>query len=110
VDILLAHLTELMLAVIAAILARAVPWARAMLEDWLARQRLESALGRAAGLILADPQVQARGALALEQAVEVGRAYLRDAIPDTLRRLGVTEERLLLMLRGEAGKRLGGEW
>ena len=98
------------LAVIAAILGHAVPWARRTLDDWLARQRLETALGRAAGLILADPAVQARGALALEASITVGRDYLRQAIPDTLRTLGVTEDRLLLMLRGEAGKRLGSEW
>jgi hypothetical protein len=107
VEILLAHLTELLLALLAAILGRALPWLRATVEDWAARQRLESALGRAVGLILTDPAVQARGALALEAAIGVGRGYLREAIPDTLQRLGVTEERLVLMLRGEAGKRLG---
>lgn len=106
-DAVLSHVTELALAVIAACLARVVPLVRQRVDDWLARQRLESALGRAAGLILTDPRVQAHGMQAIDSAVEVGRAYLQAAIPDTLARLGVREDRLTLMLRGEAGKRAG---
>jgi len=105
-ELLLAHLAEITLAVFAAILARVLPLIRRRVDDWLARQRLDSALGRAAGLILASPDVQIRGAAALDAQLDIGRAYLRSAIPDTLRALDVSDDRLRLMLRGEAGKHL----
>lgn len=101
---LFAHLAELLLAVIAALLARYLPVARAWIDDWLARQRLETALGRAAGLVLLDPAVRNRGLDALGEALRVGEEYLAQSIPDTLKRLGVTPDRLKLMLRGQVGK------
>lgn len=76
------------------------------LRDRAARLRLDSALGRAAGLIIADPRVQAAGAAALGSAAEVGVRYLRRTMPDTLAQLGVPAGRVAEMVTGEAARAL----
>lgn len=101
-DELVAALTGLATAVATALIV----WVRGQVVDWMARQRLEGALGRAAGLVMADSAVQAAGAQALDAALGMAEDYVREAIPDTLKRLGVPDERLAKMVRGEVGKRL----
>ena len=76
---------------------------RELLES-MARQRLESALGRAAGMVLQDSAVQAAGQVALDAAVGVGVDYVQRAIPDTLRTLGVDESRPQDMIVGQVGQ------
>lgn len=88
----------------AAALVAAIALARGYVTDWLARQRLEGALGRAAGIVMTDSAVQAAGSVALDAALAVGRDYVATTIPDTLKRLGVDGSRLEQMLRGEVGK------
>ncbi len=61
-------------------------------------------MGRAAGLVLADPRVQAAGAAALGAAAEVGASYLRRAVPGTLAQLGVPPGRVAEMVTGEAAR------
>ena len=77
---------------------------RRVLLEWMARQRLESALGRAAGMMLQDNAVQAAGQIALGAAVGVGVDYVQRAIPETLRTLGVDQFRLQDMIVGQVGQ------
>ena len=78
---------------------------RRVLLEWMARQRLESALGRAAGMVLQDSVVQAAGQAALGAAVGIGVDYVQKAIPDTLlRTLGVDQSRLQDMIVGQVGQ------
>ena len=79
---------------------------RRVLLEWMARQRLESALGRAAGMALQDRAVQAAGQMALGAAVGVGVDYVQRAIPDTLQKLGVDTARLNDMIVGQVGQLL----
>ena len=77
---------------------------RRVLLEWMARQRLESALGRAAGMVLQDRTVQAASQVALGAAVGVGVDYVQRAIPETLRTLGVDQSRLQNMIVGQVGQ------
>ena len=77
---------------------------RRVLLEWMARQRLESALGRAAGMVLQDSAVQAAGQMALGAAVGIGVEYVQKAIPDTLRTLGLDHSRLQDMIIGQVGQ------
>ena len=79
---------------------------RRVLLEWMARQRLESALGRSAGMVLQDKTVQAAGQVALGAAVGVGVDvdYVQRAIPETLRTLGVDQSRLQNMIVGQVGQ------
>jgi hypothetical protein len=80
---------------------------RRVLLEWMARQRLEGALGRAAGMVLQDSAVQAAGQVALGAAVGVGVDYVQRAIPDTLQKLGVDTARLNDMIVGQVGQLMG---
>ena len=102
-DELVTALTGLATAVATALIV----WVRGQVVDWMARQRLESALGRAAGLVLTDSAVQAAGAQAMDAALGMAEDYLRESLPDTLKRRGVHDARLSQMVRGEVGKRMG---
>lgn len=77
---------------------------RRVLLEWMARQRLEGALGRAAGMVLQDSAVQAARQVALGAAVGVGVEYVQRAIPDTLQKLGVDSARLNDMVLGQVGQ------
>lgn len=90
-----------------AILSAGGLYARARIEDWAARQRLEGALGRAAGLVLSSDLVQKAGSAAVEMSVGIGIDYLDKSIPGSLARLGVSPDRLKRMLVGEVFKTLG---
>lgn len=103
----LTPVTEAASALVASLLAALIAYAGAALRDWLARQRLDSALGRAAGLVLADPRVQAGLVEGLADASAAGAAYVQSAIPGTLAQLAVPPERVRQMVLGEAGKFLG---
>ena len=96
---------EPLAALVAAGVVAFVAWLRGWALDWWRRRVLESALGRAAGLALGDPEVRRGAERALDQAIEHGQAYLRRTVPDTLRALGVGSA-LAEMLRGEIGRRL----
>lgn len=98
-------LNEHLSALVAGGVASLVLWLRAWALDLWRRRILESALGRAAGLALADPAVRAGAQAALDLAVAHAAAYLERSIPDTLRRLGVGGA-LPEMVRGEIGRRL----
>ena len=89
----------------AAVLAYLVLWARGVLTDLYRRHILETALDRAAGMALANPEVRAGAEAAVRLAAQHGAAYLRGTIPDTLRRLGVGGA-LVDMVRGEIGLHL----
>ncbi len=91
-----------------AVLTAALVEGRRLLLDWLARQRLESALGRGAGIVLQDSAVQQAGATALDMALAAGVGYVQKAIPGTLSKLGVDDARLAEMLKGQVGKITGG--
>ena len=77
---------------------------RRVLLERMARQRLESALGRAAGMVLQDSAVQVAGQVALGAAVGIGVDYVQRAIPETLRTLGVDTTRLNDMIVGQVGQ------
>ncbi len=96
---------EHLAALVAAGMSALVLWLRGWALDLWRRRILESALGRAAGLALADPEVRRGAERALGLAVERGATYLRRTVPDTLAALGVGAT-LTDMLRGEIGRRL----
>ncbi len=96
---------EHLAALVAAGLSALVLWLRSWALDLWRRRLLESALGRAAGLALADPEVRRGAERALDLAIERGVTYLRRTVPDTLRSLGVGAN-LAEMLRGEIGRRI----
>ncbi len=96
---------EHLAALVAAGMSAFVLWLRSWALDLWRRRILESALGRAAGLALADPEVRRGAERALDLAIEQGAAYLRRTVPDTLAALGVGAT-LTDMLRGEIGRRL----
>lgn len=98
------QLQEALLAVASAAGTALAGYLALWLRDRAARLRLDSGLGRAAGLVLADPRVQAAGAAALGQAAEVGVAYLRRSLPGTLSQLRVPPGRVAEMVTGEAAK------
>ena len=100
-DLIQEHLAALVEAGMSAF----VLWLRSWALDLWRRRLLESALGRAAGLALADPEVRRGAERAMDMAVERGVIYLRRTVPDTLRNLGVGAT-LADMLRGEIGRRL----
>lgn len=102
------ELTQALLGLLVTLLGIAGAWARTAFQDWAARQRLNSALGRAAGIALQSPQVRQAGEAALDFGVDMATHYLRSAIPDTLKKLGVPDERLTAMVIGEIGKLKGG--
>jgi hypothetical protein len=96
---------EHLAALVAAGMSAFVLWLRGWALDLWRRRILESALGRAAGLALADPEVRRGAERAMDIAVERGVTYLRHTVPDTLRSLGVGAT-VADMLRGEIGRRL----
>lgn len=96
---------EHLAALVAAGTSAFVLWLRSWALDLWRRRLLESALGRAAGLALADPEVRRGAERALDLAVGRGVTYLRRTVPDTLAALGVGAT-LAEMLRGEIGRRL----
>jgi hypothetical protein len=96
---------EHLAALVAAGMSAFVLWLRGWALDLWRRRILESALGRAAGLALADPEVRRGAERAMDIAVERGVTYLRHTVPDTLTALGVGAT-LADMLRGEIGRRL----
>lgn len=98
------QLQEAALALAGAALTVLAGYAGLWMRDRAARLRLDSALGRAAGLVLADPLVQAAGATALGAVAEVGASYLRRTIPGTLAQLGVPPGRAAEMVTGEAAR------
>ncbi|MDP3414630.1 hypothetical protein [Falsiroseomonas sp.] len=98
------QLQEAALALASAVVSALALYVAAWLRDRAARLRLDSALGRAAGLVLADPRVQAAGAGALDAAAEVGASYLRRTLPGTLAQLGVPPGRVAEMVTGEAAR------
>lgn len=100
-DLIMEHLA----AAIAAGIAALVLWLRAWAVDLYRRHILETALGRAVGLALANPAVRAGAAAAVDDAARIGADYLRRTIPDTLRALGVGGV-LVDMVRGELGRHL----
>jgi hypothetical protein len=104
-EIIMEQIVQALQGLAAAALVAAIALARSYVTDWLARQRLEGALGRAAGIVMADSAVQAAGAVALDAALAIGREYVAESIPGTLKRLGVDGGRLEQMVRGEVGKR-----
>lgn len=78
---------------------------------WISERRhagrvglVEGAVMRAAGLVveqmLRDPGKPA----AVDRMVREGAAYVAGAYPDTVRKLGITEDRLAEMVRGELGR------
>ena len=91
-----------------AVLAAAMAIARGIMLDWLARQRLEGALSRAAGIVVQDSAVQQAGSAALDMALAAGVGYVQKAIPETLAKLGVDDARLADMVKGQVGKITGG--
>lgn len=98
------QLQEAALAFAGAAVSVLAAFVAAWMRDRAARLWLDSALGRAAGLVLADPRVQAAGAAALGAAAEVGANYLRRTMPGTLAKLGVPPGRAAEMVAGEAGR------
>ena len=100
-DLIMEHLA----ATIAAGAAALLVWLRAWAVDLYRRRILETALGRAVGLAMANPAVRAGAAAAMDDAARIGADYLRRTIPDTLRKLGV-QGALVDMVRGELGKHL----
>jgi len=96
---------EHLAALIAAGMSALVLWLRGWALDVWRRRILESALGRAAGLALVDPEVRRGAERALDLAVGRGVTYLRRTVPDTLTALGVGAT-MAEMLRGEIGRRL----
>jgi hypothetical protein len=101
------ELIAALLALLTALVGVAGVMARAYLADWMARQRLEGALGRAAGLVMQDTAVQAAGQAAVDAAIKAAAGYVQGAIPGTLAKLGVDDGRLTQMVRGEVGKIAG---
>jgi hypothetical protein len=71
---------------------------------WL-RFLLNTALGRAAGLVLADPEFQRLGMAAAGPVVGVGTSYLEQMNPGTLKALGLSGDRLRALVMAEVGKR-----
>lgn len=100
-------ITNALLGLLTAILSALAIYARAVIADWMARKRLDCALGRAAGLVMQDSAVQAAGQVAMGAAMDAAVGYVQTAIPDTLRKLGVDDGRLGQMIRGEVGKLTG---
>ena len=98
------QLQEALMALAGTLVSALAVYAATWLRDRAARLRLDSALGRAAGLVLADSRVQEAGAAALGAAAEVGAAYVRRTVPGTLAQLGVPPGRVAEMVAGEAGK------
>lgn len=104
-DLVQAHLAELLVVVLGLVLVQVRQW----VEDRLARVRLESALGRAVGLVLADERARSAAEGLRQAAIIAARSYVREAIPDTLRRLGVNDARLEKMILAEVALATGGE-
>lgn len=102
------QLQEALVALAGAAVSALTVYLWAWLRDRAARLRLDSALGRAAGLTLADPRVQAAGAAALGAAAEVGVSYLRLTVPGTLAQLRLPPGRVGMMVTGEAARALAG--
>lgn len=91
---------------VSTVLAALLGYVGLALREWLARQRVETALGRAAGLVLADPRVRAGVVGALGDAAALGAVYVQKAIPATLAQLAVPPERVRDMVLAEAAKAL----
>lgn len=104
-DLVQAHLAELLVVVLGLVLVQVRAW----VEDLLARFRLEGALGRAVGLVLADERARSAAEGLRQAAIIAARSYVREAIPATLRRLGVDDARLERMIVAEVAKATGGE-
>lgn len=105
-DLVQAHLAELLVIALGLVLVQVRAW----VEDLLARFRLEGALGRAVGLVLADPRAKEAAEGLRQAALAAARSYVREAIPSTLRRLGVDDARLERMIQAEVARATGGEW
>jgi hypothetical protein len=71
---------EPLAALVAAGMSALVLWVRGWALDVWRRRILESALGRAAGLALVDPEVRRGAERALDLAVGRGVTYLRRAV------------------------------
>lgn len=105
-DLVRAHLAELLVVVLGLVLVQVRAW----VEDVLARFRLEGALGRAVGLVLADERGRSAAEGLRQAAIIAARSYVREAIPATLKRLGVDDTRLEKMILAEVAKATGGDW
>lgn len=103
-----------------AILSGLAGWLAIQLLAWLRlssnqamAQAVTAAAGRAAGLAyqLLATQVEGplSGAAIKQQALARGVGYLASAMPDFIRRLGLTPERVQLMVEAELGKLLAAD-
>jgi hypothetical protein len=102
----LAPIQEALTALVSACLAAVIAYAGAWLRDHAARLRLNSALGRAAGLAVTQIGIDKIAVAAAGRAAAVGAGYVQQAIPGTLRQLAVPPDRVRLMVEAEIGKLL----
>ena len=100
-------LADLALTAVSGVASIGIGFVVRFLNDRAARGRLDSALARAAGQALMDPQVRAGIEGAAARAARSGANYVVASLPDTVVKLGVPVQRLGDMVLGEMGKIAG---
>ena len=78
----------------------------AMLREWMDRQAVIGAAGRAAGQAVAAIKADPAGRAAVDDLAAKGAVYIATSLPGAIARLGVPSATLEGMVKGELGKLL----